>query len=207
MSELILEQLFDSQVKIRLLKLFLRNDEKIFSAADISRQIKVKNFVLNKPLKKMTEIGFLNKKSVRKSQLSVVKKNKKNTSAKEDVYFLNKKFGLYLELKNLILKSSPASRKKMLERIKRLGNVKLVLLAGIFINSDNSRADIIIVGDKISQGKVNNFINDLEAEIGKEINYAVMSVKEFYYRYGMYDRFVRDAIEYPHDKLINKLKI
>jgi len=46
---------------------------------------------------------------------------------------------------------------------------------------------------------------ELESEVGKEIQYAFMETKEFEYRYQMFDRFVRDIFEKPHEKLINKL--
>ncbi|MEK7134977.1 MAG: hypothetical protein AAB735_01015, partial [Patescibacteria group bacterium] len=62
-------------------------------------------------------------------------------------------------------------------------------------------------GDNIKPAKFNNFIKKLEAEIGKEISYALMTTKEFHYRYDMYDRFVRDLLDFKHEKLLNKLKI
>jgi len=34
-----------------------------------------------------------------------------------------------------------------------------------------------------------------------------MNVQDFKYRKDMFDRFVLDILEFPHRKLINKLKI
>ena len=64
-----------------------------------------------------------------------------------------------------------------------------------------------MVGDNIRQKKLSNFLKDLEAEIGKEIDYVVLSTQDFKYRHDMFDRFIRDVLEKPHEKLINKLKI
>jgi len=47
----------------------------------------------------------------------------------------------------------------------------------------------------------------LEAEIGKELVYAVFSSKDFSYRLGMYDRFVHDILDYPHEKILNRTDI
>ena len=88
-----------------------------------------------------------------------------------------------------------------------MGGIKLAVLSGIFLNLDNSHADLLLVGDKIKQSKFDRFLKDLEAEVGREINCALMTVKEFNYRYNMYDRFVRDILDFKHEKLINKLKI
>lgn len=205
MSELTLEQLFDSPIRTRLLKLFLRNSEKAFALAEIRRHVRMGGSRLNRELQRMLRMDFIKAKFVKKQENA--QKRRKKKPAKIKVYAVNQAFGFYPELKSLALKSAPAPKKKMLEKLARIGRVRLVALAGVFIGSDKSRADLMIVGDNMPQRKLSNFIKDLEAEIGKEINYAAMSTKEFYYRYDMYDRFVRDMLEYPHEKLVNKLKI
>jgi len=107
----------------------------------------------------------------------------------------------------LILKAAPANRPALQKRISQLGGVKLAILAGIFINAENSRVDLLLVGDSIKKPRLNNFLSWLESEVGKELNYVVMSTDEFKYRLDMYDRFIRDILEYPHEKLINKLHL
>jgi hypothetical protein len=42
----------------------------------------------------------------------------------------------------------------------------------------------------------------LEAEIGAELVYAVFDTKEFIYRLNMYDKLVRDILDYPHEVLL-----
>lgn len=191
LSESTLDALFDSPVRVRLLKLFLYNPDESFELRDISKKINFKSAQVNRNLDSLTGIGFLICRDL---------KGKKTFRA-------NRGFEFYEELKELLIKASPASKNKMLNRIKNLGRIKLALLAGVFINSDTSRADLLVVGDNVKPSKFNNFIKDLEAEVGKEIKYALMTTKEFYYRYGMYDRFLRDLLDFKHEKLIDKLKI
>ncbi|MDO8600472.1 MAG: hypothetical protein Q7R73_02515 [bacterium] len=126
---------------------------------------------------------------------------------KKQVYFINKEFALFPELRMLILKAVPANRFVLAKRIGALGRVKLAVLAGVFINSDTSRADLLIVGDGIKKGRLNSFMAWLESEIGKELNYVALTTDEFKYRMDMYDRFLRDILEDPHEKMINKLGI
>lgn len=126
---------------------------------------------------------------------------------KNQVYFVNKDFQFFPELRLLALKAAPANRTYLLRRLNLLGGVKLAIIAGIFINSEKSRADLLLVGDKMKKVSLNNFFSWLESEIGKELNYVVLSTEEFKYRLDMYDRFVRDILEFPHEKLINKLHI
>ncbi len=191
LSEPTLDILFDSPVRTRLLKLFLYNTEENFESKIISKKLNLKSYQTNKHLNDLVALEFLIRKNI---------KDKKT-------FRVNQGFEFYDELKELVAKASPASKEKMLNRLKSLGKIKLALLAGVFINSDTSRADILIVGDNIKLAKFNSFIKNLEAEVGKEINHALMTTKEFYYRHDMYDRFIRDLLDFKHEKLINKLKI
>ncbi len=191
MSKEILEQLFDSLVKVRLLKLFLRNPNNAFELSEIAKRIKSDLSICRRQINKLESINFIN---------SRIKKKKKN-------YSVNQDFDFYNELRTLVLKSSPASKKKILRRLKDLGKINLAILSGIFIDADNARVDLLVVGDSIKQKKLSNFLKDLEAEIGKEVDYVVLSTKDFKYRHDMFDRFIRDVLEKPHEKLINKLKI
>ena len=141
------------------------------------------------------------------------KKNKnpqQKTSGVRVRYVLNSNFEFFSELKNLIMKSSPAEKNKMIKKISSLGRIKLAVTSGVFLNNestnyDNSVADLFIVGDEINKDKLRIFLRALEAEVGREIKLSIMDKEEFDYRYGMFDRFVRVLLEGPHDKIINKL--
>ena len=148
--------------------------------------------------------------------MSPVKKKKKRAHKKPVAraqrfsgkkYILNPDFEFLYELQDLILKSSPAQRDRMVRNINRLGRIKLAVISGIFLNKEQTEvgADLLIVGDDIDRRKLKNFLINLEAEIGKEISFAMMDKEEFNYRLAMFDRFTRTMIEGPHDKLINKL--
>lgn len=125
----------------------------------------------------------------------------------KQVYFINKEFSLFSELRMLVLKTAPANRAMLAKRIGALGRIKLAVLAGVFINSETSRADLLIVGDGIKKGRLNSFVARLESEIGKELNYVALTTEEFKYRMDMYDRFLRDILEDRHEKVINKLGV
>ncbi len=197
MRQPILETLFDSPVKVKLLKLFLRNRGKYFHSSEITQKTQAESREVNHELEKLLAIGFLLKKTQRKTK-----------EAKGGAYYgANQDFDFYQELSNLVLKSSPASKEKILERVQGMGRIKLLLLGGIFLATDNSRVDMFIVGDNIDERKMNNFLKDLESEVGKEIGFAAMTTKEFYYRYQMFDRFVHDILEKPNEKIIDKLRV
>ena len=64
---------------------------------------------------------------------------------------------------------------------------------------------MIIVGDDIRRAKLKNLMSSLEAEIGREIDFVLMSGEEFKYRLNMVDKFILDFLEGPHEELINKI--
>lgn len=191
MAKEILEQLFDSPVKVKLLKLFLRNEEQSFTFSELVKRVKGGVSPCRRELNKLKDIRFL---------------NVRNRAGKK-IYSINSGFDFYSELKSLVLKSSPTSQKKMLKRLRSLGGVKLAIIAGILINVENSRADILLVGDNINQKRFANLVTDLETDVGRELNYVIMDTAEFNYRFEMFDRFLKDILEQPHEKLINKLKV
>lgn len=191
MSQPVLEKLFDSTAKLRLLKLFLRNPNDAYTVKEIRQRTLLKPDSVRSQLKKLSDI-------------QLVKSAKRKTG--ERSYYLNSGFEFMEELQNLILKSSPADQKKMAKKLRSLGNVRLALVSGIFLHPEKeSRTDLLVVADKLDTKRFNNFMKNLEAEAGTEINYSVMSGEEFDYRMKMFDRFILDTLEKPHKKLINKV--
>ena len=193
MSQQILEKLFDSPTKLRLLKLFLRNPGKKFSLKDMREKTLLKTTQINKELKKLEDIKVI---QIRKQR-----------GKRDKLFQLNMSFIFIKELQNLILKSSPTDQDKMTQKLRGLGGIKLAVLSGGFIRHDNEdvRADLLLVGDRVNDKRLAGFMKNLEAEAGTEIDYAVFDNEEFQYRQKMFDRFLRDILEKPHKKLINKI--
>ncbi|MDD5590009.1 MAG: hypothetical protein PHQ47_02450 [Candidatus Portnoybacteria bacterium] len=192
-----MENLFDSQTKVRLLKLFLRNPGRYFPQKEIIRKNQPNMAQVSRQLGNLLKIGFIKHKLMRQSKI-----------AEAGIHLsVNPDFEFYQELRSLVLKSSPTSKEKILKKVQALGSIKMILLAGIFLNSENSRVDLFIVGDHVKERKLRSYLRELELEVGKEIEFALLSTKEFYYRYQMFDRFVHDILEKPNEKLVNKLKV
>lgn len=190
-KEVLLENLLGSVPKVKIIKLFIRNPERRFSFSETARLLRTKRTQLKGALKALLSIGFI---LVRRQSTQVA-------------YAVNKAFPLYQELRALVLKANPASFDHMKQSFRRLGNVKLAVASGVFLGIEPSRVDLLLVGDRINASRLNRLIQSLEAGLGKEIVLVLLSTKEFFYRMNMYDKFLRDILEYRHEKLINKLKI
>ena len=199
-----LEQLFESQAKVKLMKLFFRNPRQLFQLKDILHKLRMGALLIRKEIKKLKKIGLITEK---KAWLSFPRKRGGFKKIRKIVFYLDLGFGFLKELEDLLLKSTISSRDELIDNVKKIGNVKLLALAGVFKGDNEAGADLLIVGDKINQRKFSAFLKDLEAEVGKELKCALMTSKEFNYRYDMYDRFVRDLISENSGILINKLNL
>jgi hypothetical protein len=159
----------------------------------------------NKPLKK--RVGKkLSAKNRRRKRIKI----KEGLTGRGPVYVLNPDFEFFNELRDLVLKSSPAEKDRMIARLNKLGRIKLAIVSGVFINKENLDpliSDLLLVGDDIDRRKLRAFLKATEAEVGKEIKFTLMDKEEFQYRMAMFDRFVRVLLEGPHEKLINRLGV
>lgn len=189
MSE-ILEKLFNSKTRIKIFRLFLNNPEQGYLLKEVAERLKINLSDVRREVKILEQIKFL---ILRKKSGKVY-------------YYVNSSFVFYDELKKLIFKASPSSSDKIKSRVTKLGQVRFVLISGSLINSDKGRVDIMIVGEHINKNKLKKFLSDIEAEMGKAVNYVYMSTDEFKYRQGMFDKFVVDILEGPGKILIDKLK-
>lgn len=192
MSKRILETLFNSRARVRLLRFLFRNHPQSFTVKELAGRLQ-------------EEYQTIKKEVARLEQISLLVKSKKQES-----YVLNPEFQFIQELGDLILKSSPAEKEDITAHLHKIGRVKLAIIAGAFLdreNSENTPTDLLVVSDDLDRRKFSNFLKYLEAETGGEVRFVVMEKDEFNYRLSMFDRFVRVLLEGPHEKLINKLGI
>ena len=150
-------------------------------------------------------IKIKTKKPKNKKKAHRVRHSVSNNKVPETVYQINHTLPFFNELRNLVLKIAPPSFPVLEKNLKKVGRVKLAIITGTFLNLNDTRVDIMVVGDDIDPKHFNDFIKKLENSIGLELRYVVLGMEEFLYRYNMLDRFVHDILEYPHKKLINRV--
>ena len=204
----ILGKLFSSDALVKIMRLFLLNEEQGFELADIAKRSKVKSPSARVEINLLSSIGFIKKKTFYKEvEKKSRSKNKPPELVKKKVqgWFLNPQFKYLKQLKMLLVGNVLLSQEDITRRFKSSGKIRLLIISGIFIQDKNSRVDLFIVGDRIKQKNLQDTIKTMESEIGKELDYVVFDTKEFLYRLGMYYRLISDVLEYPHTKIIDSL--
>lgn len=207
-----LSKLFDGINRVKIMRLFLFNPADSYDKRDIIKKSKVSLSVANSIVRQLEEAGMIKKKIFFKE----IKQNKKNNpfdklrarKKKTNGWTLDSKFPHLIPLQNLLLNKELLTDDQIIKKIQKTGKIKLIVLSGVFVNRmEDSRADILIVGDKINKNSLERAIQDMESQIGKELSYAVFDSGEFYYRLDICDKLIRDILDYPHKKILKKTNL
>ncbi|MBU4338256.1 hypothetical protein KKB43_06655 [Patescibacteria group bacterium] len=186
-----LEIFFGSKFFVRILKLFIQNSESVFTQAEVGEKVKGKIDAISKTLRQLSRVKF------------IISKNTKGAKK----YQLNQRF-LYLpEIKKLVLKEAPMADNAVSSMLKKISEIKFAAVGGVLLGNQKGSVDLLAVSDKLNKSKFKKIIENLEAEIGQEVNFTLMDSKEFLYRFDLYDKFIMAMLEEPNMVIVNKMKL
>lgn len=202
----LLIRLLGGAERVKIMRFFLHHEDQVVSPHTVSEKTKSKSAVARKELALLSSIGFIEKK--RTKTVVTTGTGKKSSSKVKEVngYKLNTLFPHNQALKDLLFDFQLLDKRELALRFKPIGRIKLFMVSGIFIGETKSRVDILIVGEAIKRPKAEKILEVLSAEIGRDVVYSIMDTEEFEYRAKMYDKFIRDILEMPHETIIDKLK-
>ncbi|MEX0918802.1 MAG: hypothetical protein WDZ85_02430, partial [Candidatus Paceibacterota bacterium] len=193
----ILEKLFGSANRVKLLRLFLFNPGIAFGRPDIAKRSKVQRSKL------ATELALFKKiKLVRQRKIRL--KDDFGRSG-TDGFELNQDFPLTHSLRTLLNNDFLRKKLDIAKRFRHCGRFKLLILAGVFLENPDSRIDLFIVGDRLKKKNIEGIIKTIEADIGRELAYALLETEDFMYRFNSSDKFIRDFFVYPHERFFDKI--
>ncbi len=179
--------IFGTNSKARIIRLFVFNPGQSFSPKEVSRRSKERPNTVRKELRSL-------------SKGKLIRKTSKG-------YALNSTYPNLSALESFLIDVAPVSEQEIIKKLSKAGNIKLVVIAGVFIHDLESRVDLLIAGDNIKQTALVSAISSIEAELGKELRYAAFETDDFKYRLGLYDKLIRDILDFSHKKILNKLGI
>lgn len=196
-----LAKIFGSEARVKILRLFLLNPEESADSEDISKRLRIARTKAANECKQLASIDFLKKRTFYKDVIRKGKKAKKKTEG----WCLNVDFFYNESLRGLLVEEEFLNKKELVRRFKKAGKIKLFVVSGIFIKEQDKegRVDMLIVGDNLRKPWIEDTVRKLEAEVGKELSYAVFDTQEFVYRIEMYDKLIRDILDFPHEKLVS----
>lgn len=202
-----LSNLFGSDLRVRMMRLFLFNPERQFDVDQIIAKSAARSRDIEKEGKYLVKIGLA--RQVGMTQVVMVKKGKKVVAKKVRVkgFALDPRYRYAAALTDFFLKTQSLESKAVVRRIEKAGRIKAVLVSGIFTGNVESRLDLFVVGDNVKTSSMDRVVRSIESDMGKDIRYAVLSAPDFAYRKSMNDKLIRDVIDYPHTVLLDRIGV
>lgn len=199
-----IDALFGSKTRIKLLHLFLNNPGKAFYVREITRLIDEQINSVRRELSNMLNVGII----------------KSDTSDNKLYYEVDQRYEYYVPLRAIfgedaeaasVVKAPKPSTLDWQARLDEVGGIKFAALAGVFVQGSSSKVDLLLVGSP-APAKLKSFIKTLEKKEGRELNYSVLPYDEFYYRLSIRDKFITELLSSKHvilrdeDQILNRQK-
>ncbi len=187
-----IDALFGSKTRVKLLHLFLNNPGKSFYVREITRLIDEQINSVRRELSNMMGVGII-------------------TSESDDnklYYEVNQRYEHYVPLRAIFADqhveavSETNATTDWRHLIGELAGVRLALTAGVFVKGSTSAIDILIVGD-VPAVKFKKVIKAIEKVEGRELNYSMLSYDEFYYRLSVRDKFITEILNGKYSILVD----
>jgi len=182
-----LKRLFTSNSRIRLLTVFLMNPGEEYFIRELTRKLDDQINSVRRELDNLKKLGFL----------------RSRTKLRKKYYYVNKNFIFLEELRSIFIKAL-SNDETLSKDIAELGDVKLLVLSGQFIEREHGAVDMLIVGD-MDREKLAHYLNS-EVKTERPVKFTIMDEENYKYRLNCNDRFVKEIIEDPENKVpIKKL--
>jgi predicted transcriptional regulator len=182
-----LEQLFGSHTRMKLLQLFLSNPEEKYFVRELTRILDSQINAVRRELENLSEFGI------------IVLVEEEGVAENRKFYQINSKFVLFPELKSIFQKSQFLLEKKFANALKKTGKIYYLALTGSFVGDKDIPTDLLIVGN-LSKNKFQKVLKSFERDLHREINYTFLEKDEFNYRRSVADRFIYSLLD--ADKIV-----
>ncbi len=191
-----IEQLFGSKTRVKLLQLFYSNPNRAFYVREITRKIDEQINSVRRELSNLLSIGIITS----------------DTNNNRLYYEVNQKYEYFKPLQEIFgggVKKSTS--KKVVDGdaasvaeadLKSVGHIDLAVYTGQFTRDDSTGVDFLVVGE-VNPNAMQKYVDGLEVKENKSIRYTVMSLSDFQYRMQIRDRFIVAIINSKKQVLVD----
>jgi probable transcriptional regulator len=190
--------LFGSKTRVKLLNLFFNSPDQKFYVREISRTIDEQVNSVRRELTNLESVGVV----------------KSSTEDRKIYYQANQRFKYYLPLRvifagvkigdGISVDKKTSDIDKWQSELSDIQNeVELLVLFGVLADDPKSNIDMLLVGDNYGH-KLSEWASNIENKEGRELNYMILSMEDFYYRYTTQDTFIKGLFESNHKVIFDK---
>lgn len=177
------EQLFGSKTRVKLLQLFYSNPNRSFFVREITRKIDEQINSVRRELSNLLSIGIITSE----------------TTNNKLYYEVNQKFEYYDPLREIFGSGVKKQAKKPAvlgtpdevaedSDLRAVGHIDLAVYTGQFTRDESTGVDFLVVGE-VNPNALQKYVDELESKENKSLRYTVMSLPDFQYRQAINDRF------------------
>jgi predicted transcriptional regulator len=199
-----LEQLFGSKTRSKLLQVFLSNPESKYFVRELTRALNSQINAIRRELQNLEDLGVIKVVIDEKDKANKVKDHKRK------FFQINNKFILFPDLKSIFQKAQFLLEKNFARSVKKLGKVYFLALTGFFVGDKDLGVDMIIVGN-INKKKFDRILKNFQKDFRREVNYTLLEKEEFDYRRSVADRFLYSVLDANKivmiDEIFNKITV
>jgi hypothetical protein len=201
-----IEQLFGSKTRVKLLGLFYQNPNRSFYVREITRKIDEQINSVRRELANLLSIGIISSDTSNNKLYYEVNQKFEHYDALAEMFGGKQKVKKTSKKKESVdatdagvaVEEQPSSTAEHFEdehlhNIVRAGNVRAIVYTGQFTRDDAVGVDIVVIGD-MNIPNLEHAIAQLEAAEKKELRYAVLTPDEYLYRKQINDRFLANVL-------------
>lgn len=198
-----IEQLFGSKTRVKLLQLFFGNPNRSFYVREITRKVDEQINSVRRELANLQSIGIITSDTSNNKVYYEVNQKYENFSPLQEL------FGGKVAAKPKRAGSKAAAKPEVVTAaeeandLKALGNIEAACLLGQFTRDEQSGIDMLVVGN-VNTNALQKYVSELEEQEGKELRYTVFSLEDFKYRLTIKDRFLSNVLLSKKQILVDK---
>ena len=183
-----IDALFGSKTRVKLLNLFLNNPGRAFYVREITRGIGEQINSVRRELANLVSVGVI----------------RADSSDNKLYYEVDTAQKFYEPLRAIFAnETAVASDTKVpttawAKKFAAVGDVKVVIFAGKLVHGSDTEVDILIAGNNMSQIKLKNVVKALERDSSGSLAYTTLDFNDFYYRLSVRDQFINSILDTKH---------
>lgn len=193
-----IDTLFGSKTRVKLLHLFLNNPGKSFYVREITRLIDEQINSVRRELSNMINVGIITS----------------DNSDNKLYYEVNQRYEHYLPLKEIFSDQKTSPQRSVATRtdsdwkpiLAQIQGVRVAIAAGVLVEGSTSKVDLLLVGTP-NLSKLKKIVTGIEKLEGRELNYTVLPYDEFYYRLSVRDKFITEIMNSNHAVIVDTDKV
>ncbi len=199
-----LEQLFGSKTRVKLLRILYRHPEKSYFVRELTRVLDAQINAVRREIEQLAAVGLL----LESEEKQTVDEEAKAGASLRKYYKLNKDCLIFNELQALLLKEQLAGEEEFVKELQagKIGTIDFMLMSGRFTHDEHAPSDVLIVGD-VKEKPLAKLVAEYEQSFGFPIRYTAMSKQEFFDRRYVMDKFIFSLFEAKHVKVVNNFDL